>query len=271
MTNNKKFIYHYTANEDGRDYILEVPYYEIIKKINGNNFKKIFVVDIRNLKHREEIFKNFDEFQTQLLAGEYFSLPKNTKYPIILSLYFLNDDNKIMNCEEILYDYDFALKDFISVDEYNKIISSEQNLIVPNRSLTYDYNGREIQTSNFNLLYGLNGSGKTRFLKDMASKKDLPLFLLNQKIDEESRLISSSSQRLENLSKIIDYCQTQNIPLLLDDLCWYSFDGRNQIKVIDTLYDYSHSNDVFFTSAQSGIKQLVKTRSHNPNIIEFHK
>lgn len=271
MTNNKNFIYHYTSNDDGSDYILEVPCYKIIKKINGNDFRKIFVVDIRNLKHCEEIFKNFDNFQTQLLADEFFSLPKDTKYPITLSLYFLNDNNKIMNYGDILYDYHFALKDFISVDEYNKIISSKQDLKVPNRDLTYNYNEKKIQTSNFNLLYGLNGSGKTRFLKNMSSKKDLPLFLLNQKFDDENRLLSSSSQYLENLSKIIDYCQTQNIPLLLDDLCWYSFDGRNQIKVIDALFDYSHNNDVFFTSSQNGIKQLVKTRSHNPNIIDFNK
>lgn len=271
MTNNKKFTYRYNVTEDGRYYILEVPCYEIVKKINGNDFIKIFVVDIRNLKHREEIFEKFDEFQTQLLADEFFSLPKDTKYPINLSLYFLNDDNKIVNCGDILYNYDFALKDFISIDEYNKIISSEQNLIVPNRNSSYNYNGETIQTNNFNLLYGLNGSGKTRFLKDIASKKDLPLFLLNQKFDEESRLLSSSTQYLENLSKIVDYCQTQNIPLLLDDLCWYSLDGRNKIKVIDTLYDYSHNNDVYFTSAQDSIKQLVKTRSHNLNIIEFNK
>ena len=118
-------------------------------------------------------------------------------------------------------------------------------------------------------MYGLNGSGKTRFLKHMSAKEELPLFLLNQKFDDKNILLSNSSQYLENLSKIIDYCQTQNIPLLLDDLCWYSFDGRNQIKVIDTLYDYSHNNDVFFTSAQDEIKRLVKTRSHKPNIIEF--
>ena len=95
--------------------------------------------------------------------------------------------------------------------------------------------------------------------------------MLNQKFDDENRLLSSSSQYLENLSKIIDYCQTQNIPLLLDDLCWYSFDGRNQINVIDALYDYSHNNDVFFTSSKIGIKQLVKIRSHNPNIIDFNR
>ena len=267
----KKIIYHYKRNEDNKDCILEVPYYETIQKINGNDFRKIFVIDIRNLKHREEIFKNFDEFQTQLLADEFFSLPRDTKYPLTLSLYFLNDNNEFLNYGDILYDYHYALKDFLSIDEYNKIISSEQDLIVSNRDLTYGYNGKTIQTSNFNLLYGLNGSGKTRFLKDMSSKKDLPLFLLNQKFDDENKLLYNSSQYLENLSKIIDYCQTQNIPLLLDDLCWYSFDGRNQIKVIDTLYDCSHSNDVFFTSAQDGIKQLVKTRSHNPNIIDFNR
>ena len=76
-----------------------------------------------------------------------------------------------MNYWDILYDYHFALKDFISIDEYNKIMSSKQDLIVPNRDLTYDYNEKKIQTSNFNLLYGLNGSGKTRFLKNMSSKK----------------------------------------------------------------------------------------------------
>ena len=271
MTNNKKFIYHYSLHNDSIDYILEVPCYEIIKKINGNDFRKIFVVDIRNSNHREMIFKNFDDFQTQLLADEFFSLPKNTKYPITLSLYFLTDNNKIANYGDILYDYNYALKEFINFDEYSRIINSKQALIVPNRDITYDYNGETIQTSNFNLLYGLNGSGKTRFLKDMSSKKDLPLFLLNQKFDDENRLLSSSYQYLENLSKIIDYCQTQNIPLLLDDLCWYSFGGRNQISVIDALYDYSHNNDVFFTSAQIGIKQLVKTRSHNPNIIDFNR
>lgn len=275
MINYRNFTYKYDINADSRYSILEIPSYEIIKKINGNDFKRIFIADIRNLKHREEIFKNFDEFQTQLLADEFFSAPENTKdtkYPISFSLCFLIDNNKIVNCGDILYDYYFALEDyFISIDEYNKIISSEQNLIVPNRNLTYNYNGSTIQTSNFNLLYGLNGSGKTRFLKAMSTEKKLPLFFLNKKFDDQNRLLSNSSQYLENLSKIIDYCQTQNIPLLLDDLCWYSFDGINQIKIIDTLYDYSHSNDVFFTAAQHDIKRLVKTRSHNSNIINFDK
>ncbi|MBQ3021480.1 MAG: hypothetical protein IJD92_04590 [Bacilli bacterium] len=265
----KKIIYHYKRNGDNKDCILEVPYYETIQKINGNDFRKIFILDIRYLKHREEIFRNFDNFQTQLLADEFFSLPKDTEYPMTFSLYFLNYNNKIVNCEEILYDYHFALKDFISIDEYNKILRKELNLIVVNSNSSYNYNGKTIQTNNFNLIYGLNGSGKTRFLKDMASKKNIPLFYLNKKFEEKNILLSNSFQYLENLSKIIDYCQTQNIPLLLDDLCWYSFDWRNQIKVIDTLYDYSHNNDVFFTSAQYEIKRLVKKRSHKPNIIEF--
>ena len=271
MLNLKNFVYHYSLDEENMDFVMNVPYYEKVIKINGKDFRKIFIIDIRGLNRCEEIFENFDNFQTQLLADEYYSLPRDTQYPIILSLYFLNDSNKLVNPGRILHNYNYALKNFIDSEEFNKIMDQEDNLIVPNRNSSYIYDEKKIQTSNFNLLYGLNGSGKTLFLKYISSKNDIPLFMLNQKYDDKEKLLSSSSQYLENLSHIVNYCHTRNIPLLLDDLSWYSFDGRNQIKIIDTLYEYSHYNDVFFTSSQDNIKQLVKRRSQNPNIINFKR
>lgn len=269
--NFKIFVYRYNLSNDSKEYTIDIPFYEIVKKINGNSFRKYFIVDIRNLNHSKVIFNNFDDFKSQFLADEFFSLPSNTQYPINLSLCFLYDNNKIVNSDNILHDYNYALVNFINENEYKKIVASDDDLIVTERENIYDYNGKTISTSNFNLIYGFNGSGKTRFLEHISTQEKVPIFLLNKKFDSSNIYLSNSDEYLENLHKILAYCQSKNIPLLLDDLCWNSFDGRNQITIIDTLYAHSHEHNVFFTSAQENIKQLVKKRSHNPNIIDFNR
>ena len=205
------------------------------------------------------------------MKSSVMNLDKEEKYPVALSLYFLCDNDRLINYDDILHDYNYALKDFIDYDQYNKIISEPDDLEVPIRESIFDYDGTTYKTNNFNLIYGLNASGKTRLMKHISHEKDIPLFLLNRKIDDREKVFYSSSQYLENFFKIIDYCDKQNIPLLLDDLCWNSFDGRNQVKIVDSLYEYSHNNDVFFTSAQDGIKELVKKRTHNPTIISIRR
>ena len=247
----------------------DIPYYSFVKKINGNDFRKVFVVDIRNLKHPERIFKNFEEFQKQFLADTFYRMPEG-KYPVALSLYFLYDDERLVNCGDVLHDYSYALKDFINYDEYKKLIDEDKDIVVPNRQYIYDYNGKTIKASNFNLVYGPNASGKTMFLRYISDCEKAPLFILNRKFDDD-RFLSSSSEYLDNFSHIIEYCREDDAPLLLDDLCWNCFDVRNQAKIVDKLYEFSHDNDVFFTSSQIGVQKLVRSRTHDPNIIEFNR
>lgn len=249
---------------------LTIPYQETTIKINENDFRKYFIIDIRNWNSDVifEVFNNFANFQYNLLVDEFFS-NSNKTYPVNLMLYFLIDENRDYDIDEetIKNNFRYAFKDFINYEQFLQI-TRKPNLYVPQRQAIYMYNGERIEINNFNLIFGPNNRGKTNLLKFIAEESDLPLFNLYLDLNS-SKILTSATERLNNLKQIMDYCYNQNSPLLLDDMGWNAFDERNKVKIINQLYDYSHDNNVIFTSAQQAIKSLVKKRSHKPNIIDL--
>lgn len=248
-----------------------IPYREKTIKINENDFRKYFIIDIRNLNQDiiVEMFNNFDNFQHYLLADEFFK-NSNKMYPVNLMLYYLIDEKRDYEIDKktIKDNFRYAIKDFISYEQFLQI-TRKPNLYVSQRQTIYIYISEQIEINNFNLIFGSNGRGKTNILKFIAKEEDLPLFCLQKDINSQ-KILTSATERLNNLKQIMDYCSNQNCPLLLDDMEWNAFDERNRIKIIDQLYDYSHDRNVIFTSAQPSIKRLVNRRSHKPNIIDLN-
>lgn len=249
---------------------LTIPYQEITTKINENDFRKYFIIDIRNWNSDVifKVFNDFVDFQSNLLADEFFS-NSNKTYPVNLMLYFLIDESRNYDIDEetIKNNFNYAFKDFINHEQFLQI-TRKLDLYVPQRQTIYMYNGEQIEINNFNLVFGPNNRGKTNLLKFIAEESNSPLFCLYQDLNS-FKILTSATERLANLKQIMDYCYNQDSPLLLDDIWWNAFDERNKVKIINQLYDYSHDNDVVFTSAQQSIKSLVKSRSHKPNIIDL--
>lgn len=258
-----KYLECYTDEER-----LVIPYYELVTKINGNDFRKLFIVDIRKMDY-EKVLSQFDYIQDTLVEDDYFNKSLDKCYPTNLGLYFLCDDDISRYFRNVLENYVYALKKFINTEEYEKLIKEPLDLLVKERKNIYLYNHKEIEAGNFNLIIGNNGSGKTQLLRFISEQRKTPIFLLNRSVSDPNKIFSNESEYLKNLDEIINYCKSRNMPLLLDDLCWGGMGGRGPLTIIDILYDYSHENDVFFTAAQSQIKGLVKKRSHTPNIIEL--
>lgn len=249
---------------------LSIPYQETTVKINENDFCKYIIIDIRNWNQDVifEIFNDFADFQHSLLFDEFYS-NSNKMYPVNLMLYFLIDENRDYEIDEeaIKNNFAYAFKDFINHEQFLQI-TRKSNLYVTQRQTIYVYNSEQIEINNFNLIFGSNGRGKTNLLKFIAKEGNLPLFCLSRDLNSK-RILTSATERLNNLTQIMDYCRDQNSPLLLDDMWWNAFDERNKVKIINQLYDYSHDNNVIFTSAQQSVKSLVKRRSHKPNIIDL--
>ena len=275
-----------------------ITYYELDKKINDNIFRKYFIVDIRNMTDDKinSIFDNFDLFNELLLEDKYFLdvsyLPFN--YTKNMMLLFLYDDSKksVINNHDVLYNMKYAYKKFVTEDELSNIIL--------NSSINLDYSNIVCTSSDgkrllpgFNLLYGLNGSGKSKLLFDFYSKFNFLIPMYNMYNDDlnlidmvkDKSLIDSYFRRLNEsdkydinsnigdylhrLSQILALSEENSSIVFIDDLCWGSLDDRNQINVLDTLFDYSCINPVSITSCQSNIKRLVKNRVYSPNIIDL--
>lgn len=250
---------------------VDLPYYEVVEKINGLDFRKYYVFDIRDW-HKDKvalIFDDFLAFQQDLLCDDFFSKSRDSVYPRNLMLYFIveDKDDYAIDKETVKNDMHYAFKDFISYSEFVKLTENE-NIDVQERSSIYTYQGNEIEIRNFNLIYGLNGSGKTDLLRFISDEENLPLFDLYRDLGTKE-VLAGASEYIQNLKQIVEYCRSQSIPLLLDDIGWNAYDDRNKIKIVDQLYEYSHENNVIFTSCQRDINSLVKRLSHDPNIIEL--
>ena len=273
-------------------------YYQFEKKINNNIFRKYFIVDTRDMSDREiiNIFSDFDLFNEKLLKDDFlsgfgkanFDYSKNT---MLLFLYN-NKSKHITDNIEILYNMEYGFKKFVTENELADIISEESIYIDYDIPMCMTIDGNELELG-FNLLYGLNGSGKTKLLYDFYNQFHckVPMFnmynhelnlidLINDKnllemylkrLNEFDRydIKSNTGDYLYRLSQILAFSKERNNIVFLDDMCWGSLDDRNQINVIDTLFEYSCDNPVAVTSCQSNIKKLIKSRVYHPNIIEL--
>lgn len=274
-------------------YMNIIPYYELQRSINNEIFRKYFIIDIREMTDDilSSIFDFFNKFNRQLLEDEFFSY--SSKNMMVLFLY--SKDRKYdINMQKIMYDMEFALKKFITEEELYDIISKS--------SIKCDCSNRIYVTDNnisfsqgFNLLYGLNSSGKTTLINEFSDNFNTQVFnMVNNNLNLTSEIEDISLVKkyliklnelnrykqntnimnyLNRLSQILAFCEERNSMVLLDDLCWGMLDDRNKINIIDTLFDYLCSNNspVVVTSCQSDIKGLVKSRVYKPNIIEVER
>lgn len=242
----------YKTNED-------IPYVTFVERVNGNDFRRHYVVDFKTLSDNqiEFILSNFSLFQKHLMAEPYFY------QPCPLFLHFLNFP-KDKNSYPILSDKDYAVKTI-----NDKVLSLDRDRTVTEHISSYTWNGQSYPIKNLNLIFGYNATGKSRLINSYAKDIGVPVFSPVRSLESLEYLYDSSS-RIQNLDKIVAYCNKKNMPILLDDIFWGSFDARNIVYIIDRLCDSSFSNQVMFTSCMGNIKGLVLKRSYNPNIIDLN-
>lgn len=278
---------------------MDIPYGELDKEINNELFRKYFIFDIRKLSDDEldRIFNNFDEFNYQLLEDiffktineEYFDYRKN-----MMVLFVYSEDRKYnIDRYSAMSNMKFALKKFVTESELQDIISKSSSVTNPTNIYT-SINGNEIKHG-FNLISGLNGSGKTVLLNEISNHFNTPIFNMDdyyldliksiedfsqvkkylKRLNELNRYDESSNIRnyFYRLSQILAFCKDKNNVVLLDNLCWRLLDDRNKINILDTLFDYicDNSTSIVVTSCQSDVKRLVKNRIYKSNIIEVNQ
>lgn len=264
--NTNVFEYKYDLDSNGAYKSVLVPYYIKEEKINNITLKKNIIVDIRNIDYNI-LFENYKDFQEKLLSPYFYNNSRNTNTPDNIRLYFLcKDNNEYINRNDITNDKTYALKYFIKESDLSQIKEGNINILPSKEIINVD--GHEIELSNFNLIYGLNDSGKTKMIKSISNIMNVPLFDINffNKI-----YLTDSKNRLNNLKNIINYCELNRLPLLIDNIFWDSFSFRNKIKIVDDLYDYSLKEKVVVTGFNDSTKSLIKSYTHNPNIINVYQ
>lgn len=271
--------------------IMELPYYEYVDKINYVIFRKNIVLDLTkiDIEKLEYFFNNFSKINN--IIGGYYCYNQYDKFRgnhTLLMLY--NDDIKSVvykNNYNVLYNFNFLLKDFINIEEFEKLGDSH---IILNDNKNIIVDDKEINLSGFNLLYGCNGSGKTMLLKSISNTIKSPIFNLYNGIDrlyeiESSEIFKYYYKLLTNKDNVVinsysdhifywlsigfAYGKLENNIVLFDDMCWNGLDSRNKINIIDNLNNYSYSNGVVTTACQKDVKGLVKGRVYNSNIIDL--
>lgn len=249
------------------------------QKINNEEFKKYFIIDLRkySLELINDLLDDFDNFQHALLEDIWFSDKKCQFF-----LYFIYDETIKLDerIENIKRNIQFAFKDFVTEEELKIILNKE-------KSHTIDLSKKDVNLSHFNLLYGGNGSGKTHYLKELASILKAPYFSLlgascyNPRIlqnpDDYTKylqlVLGSFKSQLSYYKFFIDimqYTKTNNLPILIDDLGWNALDDLGQLRIVDALAEVSYDGQlVAITACQIDIEKLVRSRVYQPNIIDF--
>ena len=268
----KEFVYHY----------INIPYLEYNEKINGNLFRRNFVIDIRNFNQAElkSLFENYDDFQFYFFQDKFWN---NADSRFNMVIYFIYDENvkSSLDLKKVTNNFEYAIKKFVTEKELETTCFND-DINLGSNDIIASCNGISI-TNRFNLINGKNGSGKTVLLNDIANKLNAQVFNLSSdsiecdfvykkllkyfKINED--YLTGSQKNLYNLCKVLTFCARNEQPILLDDLQWNSLDSYNQIKLIDLLSDFSITNDVVVTSCKEDVKTLVKRRTYEPNIIDL--
>lgn len=227
-------------------------------------------------------FLKFDELEEKNLFP----------YSYNMELVFLYDYNRNYNFDkfQVLKNMDYALKYFMTEEQLNEHLNKDySNLNIEKETLVNIKEGL-LKLKRFNYINGINGSGKTLLLNDISKSINIPIFSMNNdKLSIENHNINQDDikkyfQLLTNLtevnlysdylkymyklSKILAFSKENNQMVLLDDLKWNALDSRNQLNLIDTLFDYSiQNNNVIITGYDKS--SLIKKRVYRPNIIEL--
>jgi len=288
-----KIIFH----DERIEFQYRIPYYINVFLIDLETFRKSFIFDLRNMEDEQlnAIFNNYQYFQEEFCSNQYFRdySPYLFNFKNNMEIIFLYDDNsKIRNQYDIMYDMNYMLKKFMTMDELKQYLEKNfssarfaniQRVVVDDK--TYGL-------TRFNYLYGLNGSGKTAFVNKIANKLKVPVFNANQHDLDLINYIkrkecikqylysltgsydvgnySNYEKYVHRLSQILEFTREHGNILLLDDLNWASLDNLSTIRLIDTLFEFAINNEnVLVTGALDDVKSLVKARTYNSNIIEL--
>lgn len=277
----------------------EVPYYIKDVMIDKEIFRKIFVIDIRDISEKQikNIFDYFSFFQIMIFSKYYYQDFAKDKfnYRFNMEVIFLYNVDKHYDIDKysVLYDMNFVFKRFMTEDELksyleNNYANARFNKFDVIRMQNKDY----FYMRKFNYVHGSNGSGKTVLLNKLSNKLEVPIFSMDNfslslmdYIEDKDYLrkylymltgsyefgnYSDYEKYINRLCQILEYSREQKNILLLDDIRWNSLDSRNKIQLIDTLFEHSVvSEGVVFTGCNSDQKRLVKTRVYRPNIIDL--
>lgn len=298
------FKYNREVSHDILKTDLEYPlkYYAKDIKIGNDIIKKIFVLDIRTLDEDKlnYIFDNFKEIQRVIVSKYWYEYEelKDKKslstYPANLELIFLIDENRKYNINtyDYIYDLNYALKTFMTENELNKYINVNFTYKNLNKEILLNLREKTIKLNHFNYIGGANGSGKTRLLKEISSELKMPLYSmddinikLEKEIENKNNLIkfiyeltgsyyidkySDYSKYVYRLAQILEFSKENNNIVLLDDLRWNALDGRNRIKLVNTLKDYSFEHTPVVITGW-GSSRLIKKKVYKSNIIIVDK
>lgn len=261
---------------------LEINTYWYTQKIEGNPFKKFYIVDLRRLNEEEilSVFKEFSTIQDELVRNDFF----NKKVAHRLYLYFLCDDKSKYNniAQEAVRDIRFAFKLLVDKNDLDLILANNVDIDCVNPEENLSINGKNIKVGNFNLLFGVNGSGKTVLLKEIGEYYNVTPHNM-MRIGDTSKVtledtkylhaFVSESDYMYNyflyLMSIIRMAKNTDTPILIDDLGWNGLNDINQIKIATLLNEAAFTNRTFVTAPQNDIKSLVRASIYNPNIIEL--
>lgn len=274
-------------------------YYEKEIKLQNEIIKKIFIIDIRTISNKiiDYIFDNLEEIQCNILFDDFFKYDELIQkklfvYSYNMELIFLYDNNRKYNIDKqkVLQNMDYALKHFMTEKQLNEHLNKDYSNLNIKKETLVNLKGDLLKLKRFNYINGANGSGKTILLNDISKSINVPLFSMNnEKISIENsnlnqedikkyfqtltnltefNLYSDYQKYMYKISQIMAFSKEKNNMILLDDLKWNSLDSRNQLNLIDVLFDYSTQNtSVVITGYNKS--SLIKKRVYNPNIIEL--
>lgn len=266
------------------DYLLV---YVLEEKINNEIFRKNIVVDLRNLDTDtvNDVLENYEGVQLDI--AEFFNLFRYDRKNDRL-LYLYNDKIKdIVSKYEYSISRDFQLykKEFIDEEKFNEL--NDKNIILSG-SNNIKVGNVIVNMEGFNLIWGLNGSGKSVLIKQLSEYFDVPIFNYYSKDIiklDNSEIFMDYYKKLTGKSKIVNYTGIDDIyygicngltygtstgnVVLFDDLAWGSISDLNRFNIIDMLNNYSYNNGIVMTSCRNDVKRLVKNRVYNPNIIDL--
>lgn len=268
-------------------------------KINDEIIGKIFIIDIRTMSDEEieNIFNNFNKFQSMILENDFFNRFKSSQndqftYSFNLKLIFLYDENRKYNINKhnILYDMNYGLKDFMTKSELQMLLNKEYLSEKIDKEILIELKNRILKLESFNYIHGKNGVGKTRLLNDISSSINIPIFSMND-INLNLEDYISDKDNIQNymyqlarihkkdeyndfqkyiyrLAQILQFSKEKNNIILLDDLRWRSLSDRIRINIIDTLFEYSCDNEpVVITGCNQ--KDIIKRKIYKANIIDL--
>ena len=256
---------------------INIPYETYTYYINDNLFRTIFVFYTSNIptSYHKYLKKIINEFSINIFYS---------------SKYYRNDtfDSRYNNEIVIVYDDNFDIKNNIDLeDDFNYIQKrfiknnnnlkfSDKSIIVSNDFLNMNFNEEEsnqnLLIKRFNLIIGLNDTGKTMYLKLIGKLFESNLYDITCNLYSNNKKISSSEKILYEIDKMLfsEINNYDNFLLLIDNIPWHLLDNKNKINVIDKLFEFSmNEKPIYITSVDNDIKTLAKKRIYNPNFIDL--